>query len=66
MFPGSDLGFELLPCIDASVEALAAQHSDLDLNHVEPTCVLGGVMELEPSQNAPGFSGRECLVQSAG
>src|SRR6266699_537462 len=37
----------------ASVEALAAQHSDLDLDHVEPTCVLGGVMELQPSQDAP-------------
>src|SRR4029450_3971578 len=57
---------ELLLRIDASVEALAAQHSDLDFDHVEPTCVLGGVVELQPSQNAPGFGGRKCLVQGAG
>jgi hypothetical protein len=65
-FPGSDLGFELLLRVDASVEALAAQHSDFDLDHVEPTCVLWGVVELQSSQNAPGFGGRECLVGGAG
>jgi len=66
MFPGGDLGFELLLCFDTSVKALAVQHSDFDLDHIEPTCVLGGVMELQPSQNAASFGGRECLVEGAG
>jgi hypothetical protein len=28
--------------------------------------VLGGVVELEPSQNPPGFGGWERLIQGAG
>jgi hypothetical protein len=51
---------------DASVEALAAQHADLDLDHVEPAGVFGGVVELQPAQQPSGFRGWERLVEGAG
>ena len=41
--------------VDASVEALAAQHPDLYLYHVEPTCFLVVVIELQLSLNSPLF-----------
>ena len=34
-FPGGDFGFEALPGSDPAVEALAAEHADFDLDHVE-------------------------------
>src|SRR5215204_5747111 len=45
---------------------MAAQHPDLDLDHVEPAGVLGGVVELEAAQDAPGFGRIESLVEGAG
>src|SRR5829696_6622331 len=50
----------------STIEALAAQHPDLDLDHVEPAGVLGGVVELEAAQDAPGFGRIESLVEGAG
>jgi hypothetical protein len=43
-FPSSDLGNETITIWDAPIQALAAQHADLDLDHVEPAGVLGGVV----------------------
>jgi hypothetical protein len=57
----SRLGF-----VDPAIQALASQDADFDLDHVEPTCVLWGVVELEPSQDPPGFGGRERLIEGAG
>src|SRR4249919_1392242 len=60
--PGGGLGDEPGVAVDASIETLAGQDADLDLDHVEPACVLGDVMELQAAQNAsrfrPGMSGR--------
>ena len=50
----------------STVQALTAEQADLDLDHVEPTGMLWGVVELEATQNSPGFGGRECLVEGAG
>jgi len=36
------------------VQALAAQHADLDLDHVGPAGVFGAVVELQAAQNAAG------------
>ena len=60
-FDGSLLGVaRLLPSIDfsaqyllaghASIQALTAEDADLDLGHVQPTRVLGRVVELHPAQ----------------
>ena len=58
-FPGVDFAAEPVWVVDSAVEALAAQHADLALDHVEPTGVLGSVVELQAAQNAPGFGGWE-------
>ena len=50
LFPGSRLGGELLDSLDAAIEALAGQHTDLDLHHVQPTGMLGDIMELQAAQ----------------
>src|ERR1700720_4988075 len=63
--PSGDFTAEALWVVDSAIEALAAQHADLDLDHVEPTGVLGGVVELQAAQNAPGFCGRKRLVEGA-
>jgi hypothetical protein len=52
--------------VDPAIQALASQDADFDLDHVKPTCVLWGVVELEPSQNPPGFGGRERQIEGAG
>ena len=64
--PGGGFGDEPGAAVDASIETLAGQDADLDLDHVEPACVLGDVMELQAAQNASRFIGRECLVERAG
>jgi hypothetical protein len=40
------------------------EHADLDLNHVEPAGVLGGVVELKPPEQAARFGRWECGVES--
>ncbi len=51
---------------DAPFEALAAQHSDLDLDHVEPAGVLGDIVELQPAQHSSRFGCAEGLVERTG
>jgi hypothetical protein len=48
-----------LGVVDSAIEAPAAQDADFDLDHVQPAGVLEGVMELQATQNAPGFGGRK-------
>jgi len=36
----------------ASVETLAAEDADLNLDHVQPARMLGDIMELQPAQHA--------------
>ena len=51
---------------DAAVKALAGEDADLDLNHVEPTGVLGNVVELDAAKQAPRFFSWEGLIEGAG
>ena len=44
-------------------EARAGQNAELYLRHVQPTAVLGGVVELQPFGDPPGLGSREGLVQ---
>jgi Hsp70 protein len=64
--PCGDFADEALGIVDSAVQTLAAEHADLDLDHVEPAGVLGSVVELQAAQNSPGFGGRECLIEGAG
>lgn len=52
-----------VPVSDAPVEALAAQHAQLDLDQVEPACVLGRVVKFQALQKAARFGRGECVVQ---
>ena len=44
-------------------EAGAGQYAELDFRHIQPTSVLGGVVELQPFGNPPGLRCRERFVQ---
>ena len=64
--PCGNFADEALGIVDSAIQALAAEHADLDLDHVEPAGMLGGVVEFQAAQNSPGFGGRECLIEGAG
>src|SRR4051812_23504142 len=49
---------------DALVEALYRQGGEEDFGDVEPTAVLGRVMNLESLGNAAGLGRLECLVEA--
>src|SRR5580704_10364245 len=61
--PCGDFADEAVGVVDSAIQALATEHTDLNLNHVEPAGMLGGVVELQAAQNSPGFGGRECLIE---
>ena len=50
---------------DAPIQALAAQHTDFDFDHVQPAGVLGDIMELEPAQHPPCFTRGKGVVERA-
>ena len=64
--PCGDFADEAVGVVDSAIQALATEHTDLNLNHVEPAGMLGGVVELQAAQNSPGFGGRECLIEGTG
>ena len=63
--PGGDFPLERVARVDAAVQALALEHPDLDLDHVEPARVLGRVVELQPPQDATRLRRREGLIERA-
>jgi hypothetical protein len=65
-FPGGDFGCEALVDGDAPVQALAAQHANLDLDHVEPAGVLGNVVELQSAPDVTRLCRGEGLIERAG
>ena len=50
--PRIDLADKDVTLTDAAIQTLAAQHADFDLDHVQPTGVLGRVMELQALKDA--------------
>jgi hypothetical protein len=60
--PGPHFGFEQVAIVDPAVETLSAHDADLDLGHVEPTGMLGRVVELQAPQYPTGFRGGEGLI----
>src|SRR5450755_2248477 len=59
LLPGGGFGDEARVAFDAPVEALESQDADLDLHHVQPTGVLGDIVELQSTQHPSGFVGRK-------
>ena len=66
MLPGDDFGYETFLAVDAPIQALTAQHANLDFYHVQPAGMLGDVVELQAVQQSPGFGRREGLIKCAG
>ena len=64
--PGFDLSNEDVALADAAVQALAVQHTDLDLSHVQPTGMFGCVMEFQALEDAVRFGRREGFIQGTG
>src|SRR5579872_5173885 len=50
---------------DAPVETLAAEDGEFALRHVQPTPMLGGVVDLQPIQDTAGFGGGKGLIERA-
>ncbi len=61
-FQGLDLPAEGNFVRDALPEAGASQNAKFYLRHVEPTAVLGCVVELQPFHDTPGLSSGEGFV----
>ena len=61
-FQGLDFPAEGGLVRDAPPEAGASQNAELYLRHVEPTAVLGCVLEPQPFHDTPGLSSWEGLV----
>ena len=62
-FPSVDLLAHDGEVGDASIQALAAESAQLDFGDIEPTAVLGGVVDLEALGQRPGLLRRVGLVQ---
>ena len=63
LLPCRDFGSGLVVVCHSAIEALAAQDADFDLDHVEPTGVLGGVVEFQTAKHAPGFRRGQSAVK---
>ena len=61
---GLDAPVQGLEVPNGSREAAPLKDADLDLGHVEPTAMLGGVMHLEAAGDPTGFGGRVHLIQA--
>ena len=66
LLPGGDLRLEGREVGHAPVQALAAEDTQLDLGHVQPTAVLGRVVDLQLVRQPFGLLSDERLVQAAG
>src|SRR5678815_2059002 len=64
--PCCDLGDEGCLVGDPAIEALLDHHADLDLDHVEPACVLGREVKLQPAENSTRFCGLKRLIERGG
>jgi len=51
---------------DAPIQALASQKRELDLGHVQPRAVLGGVMNLQLTSDTPRLGRDERFIQGGG
>ena len=65
-FPSGDFSDQLLLAGDAPIQTLTTQNADFDLDHVQPACMFGNIVELEPSQHASRLVGGKGLVERTG
>src|ERR1700741_3445986 len=61
--PRADLLPDRCCAREAAVEALAAEHGEFDLGHVQPASVLRRMAELELAQDPPGLFSRKGVIE---
>src|SRR5712691_10448833 len=64
--PRCDLPLQRRPIGQAAVQALPGEHGKLDLGHVQPAAMLGGVVQLQPIGQPLGLGWLERLIQRRG
>src|ERR671926_273802 len=64
ILPCGNFSFELLFGTNATVEALSAEGTQLNLSHIEPAGMFGGVVEFQLFNDAPSFFWLKKLVKS--
>ena len=57
-FPSRNFSPYRITVWEPTIQTLTCQYGELDLSHVEPTAMLGGVMKLELADDAAGFGRR--------
>ena len=62
LFQGLDLPAEGLLVWETLTEVTAGEYAEPNLRHIEPTAVLGRVVELQSLGDAPGLRSRKDLV----
>jgi hypothetical protein len=62
-FPGGDHAADSLLVSEASVHTLGRPHGELDFRPIEPTAMLGCVVEIQRPQDATGFGRRKGRLQ---
>jgi hypothetical protein len=60
--PGIDFAAKMLGSGDAPIQTLSAEHTELNLSHVQLAAMLGRVMEFQLIQNAPGLGRGEGFI----
>jgi len=53
LFPRGNLCYQFLRRRQSAIQTLPAQHAKLHFRHVQPTAVLGRVMQLQPLGDPP-------------
>ena len=64
LLPSINLGSQQVAVGDSPVQALTTQDADLDLRHVQPTRVLGCVVELHATQEPCGRAPAQHIVEA--
>src|SRR5918999_10378 len=64
--PSGERATDRPPVAQPPIQALGRHHRELDFGHIEPTAVLGGVVEIQLPQNAARFHGRKSGRQRGG
>ena len=64
LLPRVNFALQKLSAVDASVQALTTEDADLDLRHVQPTPMLGRVVELHSAQELGGRTLSQHVVEA--
>jgi hypothetical protein len=66
LLPVLNLLAEVLDSRDVVGQALSGQHREFDLGNIQPTGMLGGVMDLQPVREGLGLFRRKDFVERGG